>query len=64
MEEGRNKRKRGPAKGPETVAYTLMLEEETAEWAKQQPGGLSEMVRRFLRQEMERRQRGAQETGQ
>jgi hypothetical protein len=44
------KRKRGPAKGTPTEKYTLQLEAETAEWGKLQPGGLSELVRRLLRQ--------------
>ncbi len=42
-------RGRAPS-GIETVQYTVMLESETAEWAKRQPGGLSDMLRRLLRQ--------------
>ena len=44
-----NCRKRGPVAGPPTAAYTVMLEPETADWAKSQPGGLSQLVRECLR---------------
>lgn len=47
--ESKPPRKRGPIAGPKTEKYTLLLEPELAEWAKQQPGGLSAQVRRFLR---------------
>lgn len=36
------------------VRTTLMLEEELVEWGKGQPGGLSDLVRRLLREEKER----------
>jgi hypothetical protein len=47
--ERKPSRKRGPIAGPKTEKYTILLEPELAEWAKQQPGGLSAQVRRFLR---------------
>ena len=33
------------------ASYNLTLERETADWGKEQPGGLSETVRRLLRRE-------------
>lgn len=44
------KRRRGPVPGPATEQYTVLLEPETAEWGKDEPGGLSELVRRLLRE--------------
>jgi hypothetical protein len=44
----------GRVKGPATQKYTLMLDEADAEWGKQQPGGLSELLRRFLREAREK----------
>ena len=43
------RRKPGPTKRLDTRQYVVMLEEETAEWGKGQPGGLSDLVRRLLR---------------
>jgi hypothetical protein len=43
-------RKKGPVPGPPTKPYTVMLEPEIAEWAKRKPGGLSDLVRRMLRE--------------
>jgi hypothetical protein len=43
----------GPVPGPPTAKYTVLLEPELAEWAKTQPGGLSELVRRLLREARE-----------
>ena len=48
-------RKPGPVPGVPTRKYNVMLEESLAEWAKVQPGGLSEMVRRLLNEERQRR---------
>ncbi len=50
-------RKRGPQPGPPTQQYSLMLEAEPAEWGKDRPGGLSEFVRRLLREAYEREER-------
>ena len=47
------RRKPGPVPGVPTQRYTLLLEEETAEWGKRQPGGLSELVRGLLRRARE-----------
>jgi hypothetical protein len=46
----RPKRKPGPSRSSvATQQYTVMLEPAVAEWAKTQPGGLSALVRRLLR---------------
>ncbi len=45
------RRKPGPIPGPPTKKYNIMIEEELAEWGKRQAGGLSELVRRLLREE-------------
>lgn len=44
--------------GPPTRKYTVLLEEDLAEWAKRQPGGLSDLMRRLLK-EARTRHRGA-----
>jgi hypothetical protein len=56
-EKKKEQRKRGPVPGNNTAQYTLMLEPEPAEWGKTQPGGLSELVRRLLREEFERQKK-------
>ena len=43
-------RRKGPVPGPLTERYQVLLEPELAEWAKAQPGGLSELLRRSLRE--------------
>lgn len=45
----------GTAAGAERVKTTLLLDLDTVEWGKHQPGGLSEIIRQLLRQEMETR---------
>ena len=55
--EGR-KRGRVPAT-TERVKTTLLLDLDTVEWGKHQPGGLSEIIRRLLRQEYETKHREA-----
>lgn len=52
-------RKRGPQPGPPTQQYSLMLEPDPAEWGKGKPGGLSDFVRRLLREAYEREEREA-----
>jgi len=42
-----------------TEKYTLSLEAETAEWAKQQPGGLSHLLRCLLREAYEKNRPGS-----
>lgn len=46
----RSQRRRGRPAGLITEKYTISLEVETAEWAKQQPGGLSHFLRARLRE--------------
>ncbi len=38
----------GPVPGPPTKKYTVLLPPDLGEWAKQQPGGLSDLMRRLL----------------
>lgn len=47
-------RPRGRPATISTEKYTLSLEAETAEWAKQQPGGLSHLLRCLLREAYEK----------
>ena len=50
-------KKPGRVAGPTTQKFNVLIEPELAEWAKHQPGGLSEMVRRLLKQEREAREK-------
>lgn len=43
------KRGRGPVPGPHTVKATILLDPELKEWGVRQPGGLSGLVRRLMR---------------
>lgn len=43
-------RRKGPTPGATTQPYTVMLEPEDAEWGKSQPGGLSILLRRLLKE--------------
>lgn len=52
--EETTRRKPGPVPGPPTRKYNVLIDEELAEWGKQQPGGLSELVRRLLKEERAR----------
>ena len=51
IKEGR-RRGRMPSQA-ERVKTTLLLDLDTVEWGKREPGGLSEIIRRLLRQEFE-----------
>ena len=53
VEQG-ERRRPGPVPGPPTRKYNILLDEELAEWGKQQPGGLSELLRRLLKEEREK----------
>lgn len=46
----------GPVPGPPTRKYNILLDEALAEWAKRQSGGLSELLRRLLKEEQKRRE--------
>lgn len=51
MAEVKTKGKPGPVPGPEKRQFTILIEPDLGEWGKHQPGGLSELVRRLLREE-------------
>ncbi len=44
----KSRRKPGPVAGPERRQFTVLIDPDLGEWAKNQPGGLSELVRRLL----------------
>lgn len=48
------KRKLGRPRGPEHIKYQVLLDRESGEWGKSQPGGLSALVRRLLLEERAR----------
>ena len=50
--EQKRTRGRVPANA-ERVKTTLLLDLDTVEWGKREPGGLSELIRQLLRQAME-----------
>ncbi len=59
-----SERKRpGPVPGPITKKYNVLIEEELAEWGKQQLGGLSELIRRLLSAERRRQEKSIREGG-
>ncbi|HEY3329770.1 MAG TPA: hypothetical protein VGK19_07110 [Capsulimonadaceae bacterium] len=45
-----NRKKPGPTPGPATVKATVLLEPDLVDWGKAQPGGLSSVVRKLLRE--------------
>ena len=50
--EQKRRRGRVPANA-ERVKTTLLLDLDTVEWGKREPGGLSELIRQLLRQALE-----------
>ena len=48
-EEEKPQRRRGPVPAGDDK-FTILLPRELGDWGKQQPGGLSELVRRLLRE--------------
>ena len=46
----RQKRKPGPVSGAPSIRTTVVLETELADWGKNQPGGLSNLLRQLLRE--------------
>ncbi len=54
MDIQKNRKRPGPVRKLNTKQYVVMLEEEPAEWGKHQAGGLSELVRRLLREAYEK----------
>lgn len=70
-ETERSRKKPGPRADPSLAnmeKFTMKLDPEDAEWGKEQPGGLSVLVRRLLRearaQAAEVRETGKHETKQ
>ena len=55
--ESKSRKRPGPIPGPPTRKYNVLLEEELGEWAKQQPGGLSGLIRKLIREEKLRQSR-------
>lgn len=53
--ETTSRKKPGPVPGPPTRKYNILIEEDLGEWGKQQPGGLSELIRRLLTEERKRK---------
>ena len=50
----KQEKKRGRVPGTPTIRTTLLIEEDLVEWGKQKPGGLSELVRKLLRDAKEK----------
>lgn len=51
MPEEKPKGRPGPSRRlPRMGKHTVLIEDEVAEWAKRRPGGMSETVRRALRE--------------
>jgi len=44
-------RKLGRPRGPRFIKYQITLDEESGEWGKSQPEGLSALLRRLLKSE-------------
>ncbi len=49
-------RKLGRPRGPRFLKYQITLDEESGEWGKAQPEGLSALVRNLLKSERSRRE--------
>ena len=49
-----NKVKPGPKTGIKTVKATVLIEPDMRDWGTSQPGGLSVLMRRLLKQEKEK----------
>jgi hypothetical protein len=57
------RKKPGPIAGPAMTRTNVLIEPELLEWAKQQPGGFSELVRQLIREAKERQERSLQKRG-
>lgn len=53
------RKKRGPVANPNLVITSVSLDADLLEWGKNQPGGLSALLRQMLRQAKEQAERGA-----
>lgn len=52
--ESQEKAKPGPVPGPIKVQATILIEPDLIQWGKHKPGGLSQLVRRLLREAKEK----------
>lgn len=48
--EEKSRKKPGPVANPDLVTTSIKLESDLLEWGKNQPGGLSALVRQMLRE--------------
>lgn len=48
------RKKRGPIANPNLVITSVSLDADLLEWGKNQPGGLSALLRRLLKEEKEK----------
>ena len=48
------RKKPGPVENPNLVSATVKLEADLVEWGKNQPGGLSALLRQMLREAKEK----------
>jgi hypothetical protein len=55
----KTRKKPGPVANPNLVSATVKLEDDLVEWGKNQPGGLSALLRRLLREEKEKLEQAA-----
>lgn len=56
MDTDEMRKRPGPVAGPETVRKNVLIEPDLLEWAKRQPGGFSELVRRLVRESKEKQE--------
>ena len=56
LEKKRKKPGRTPAPGPPNYKRNILLPDELTDWAKEQPEGLSGLVRKLLEDERKRRE--------
>lgn len=52
------RKKRGPVANPNLVITSVSLDADLLEWGKNQPGGLSALMRRLLREEKDKAEQG------
>jgi len=57
-QEEPQRKKPGPVANPNLVITSVSLDADLLEWGKNQPGGLSALLRRLLREEKERAEQG------
>ena len=62
METPKERRKPGPVPGPKMRTTTVKLPPDLADWGKEQPGGLSTILRSCLEERYQRSTSGYQRT--